>query len=146
MLSADQLAAANWIAASTPGNAVFATDGWLNSPTDPAGRLRLTTFGPYVANLGYKPDQRGATLTKIYCGGNPVRSAALMAELHADYLIDGGRPSPCEQPIDFAQAPGFIRVYANPSLTIYRLSAVAASAGARAAGAVSASASVSSDP
>ncbi|TMB84207.1 MAG: hypothetical protein E6J39_04600 [Chloroflexi bacterium] len=146
VLSADQLAAANWIAASTPGNAVFATDGWLNSPTDPAGRLRLTTFGPYVANLGYKPDQRGATLTTIYCGGNPARSAALMAELHADYLIDGGRPSPCEKPVDFAQAPGFIRVYANPSLTIYRLSAVAASAGARAAGAVSASASVSSDP
>ncbi|HYM52621.1 MAG TPA: hypothetical protein VEW45_03945, partial [Candidatus Dormibacteraeota bacterium] len=32
--------AANWIAANTPERSVFATDGWLNAPTDPAGRLR----------------------------------------------------------------------------------------------------------
>ena len=94
----------------------------------------------------YKPDQRGATLQAIYCGGNPARSAALMAELHADYLIDGGRPTPCEQPVNFAGAPSFIQVYANPSLTIYRLSAFAASPGTGASGAASAVASVSSDP
>ena len=46
--------AANWIAANTPDRAVFATDGWLNSPTDPAGRLRLITYTPYIANLGFR--------------------------------------------------------------------------------------------
>jgi hypothetical protein len=144
VLSADQLAAADWIASNTSGQAVFATDGWLNSPTDPAGRLRLTTFGPYVANLGYKPDARGATLQAIYCGGDPTRSAALMAQLHAQYLIDGGRPTPCGQPVDFAGSPDFVRVYANPSLTIYRISRV--SAGVPAPAAASSTASVSSGP
>ena len=47
--------AANWIAANTPDGAVFATDGWLNSPTDAAGRLRLITYTPYIANLGFDP-------------------------------------------------------------------------------------------
>jgi hypothetical protein len=141
VLSADGLAAAGWIAANTPEKAVFATDGWLNSPTDPAGRLRLTTYGPYVANLGYKPDQRAATLHSIYCGGDPTRSAQLMAELHADYLIDSGRPSPCEASVDFSQATAFVRVYANPSLSIYRLSSAAAGAPA-----ASTAASVSSSP
>src|SRR5207249_12250640 len=101
------------------------TDGWLNSPTDPAGRLRLTTFAPYVANLGYTPDERGAQLQAIYCGGDAARSTALLASLHAGYLIDGGRPSPCDEPVDFAHAAGFTRVYENPSLMIYRVEAVA---------------------
>ncbi len=61
LLSADQLAAAAWIADNTPERSVFVTDDWIISPTDPAGRLRLTTFGPYVANLGYDPlDAPGA--------------------------------------------------------------------------------------
>ena len=50
--------AANWIAANTPDEAVFATDGWLNSPTDAAGRLRLITYTPYIANLGFDPTPR----------------------------------------------------------------------------------------
>jgi hypothetical protein len=125
VLSADQLAASNWIAANTPGTAVFATDGWLNSPTDPAGRLRLTTFGPYVANLGYQPDQREKTMQAVFCGGDSERSAAMLAGLHASYLIDSGRPTPCDQPVDFTRASGFVRVYANPSLTIYRLTGAA---------------------
>ncbi|TME30716.1 MAG: hypothetical protein E6I62_08500 [Chloroflexi bacterium] len=124
VLPASQLAAADWIAAHTPQRSVFATDGWLNSPTDPAGRLRLTTFGPYVANLGYDPDARGKQLEEIYCGGDAARSAALLAELHAGFLIDSGRPTPCEAPVDFAKASGFVRVYANPSLTIYRTASV----------------------
>jgi hypothetical protein len=121
VLSADQLAAAEWIADNTPDRAVFATDGWLNAPTDPAGRLRLLTFQPYVANLGYSPDERAAQLTAMYCGGDPARTVSLMRQLGASYLIDGGRPSPCEAPVDFAHAPGLERVYGNPSLTIYEL-------------------------
>ena len=47
--------AARWIAANTPERSVFITDPNINSPVDLAGRLRITTFGPYVANLGYDP-------------------------------------------------------------------------------------------
>ncbi len=129
VLSADQLAAAEWIASNTPDRAVFATDGWLNAPTDPAGRLRLLTFEPYVANLGYSPDLRASQLTQIYCGGDPFMTVALMRQLGASYLIDGGRPSPCPSPVDFAETPGFERVYANPSLTIYRLATAGAATG-----------------
>ncbi len=129
VLSADQLAASEWIAANTPDDAVFATDGWLNAPTDPAGRLRLLTFQPYVANLGYSPDERAAQLTDIYCGGNPALTVSLMRELKATYLIDGGRPSPCDEPVDFTAVPGFEPVYSNPSLTIYRLVGVGAATG-----------------
>ena len=128
VISADQLAASSWIAANTPGRSVFATDGWLNSPTDPAGRLRLTTYGPYVANLGYDPDVRSSMLLSVYCGGNPVHSAQLLAVLKANFLIDSGRPTPCEKPVDFSHSPAFVRVYANPSLTIYRVSPVASGA------------------
>ncbi len=146
VLSADQLAASNWIAANTPGRAVFATDGWLNSPTDAAGRLRLTTFGPYVANLGYDPDARGAMLQAIYCGGNPAHSAELMEQLKAGYLIDSGRPTTCDQPVDFARFAGFVRVYANPSLTIYRLNPVAAATSRTGLGTALSTSSVSSGP
>ncbi len=132
VLSADQLAAASWIAANTPDRAVFATDGWLNSPTDPAGRLRLLTFEPYVANLGYAPEQRGRDVSEIYCGGDPAASARLMRELGAGYLIvgvAGMRPSPCPDPVDFAAASAFEQVYANPSLLIYRVAGSGAATG-----------------
>jgi hypothetical protein len=121
VLSADELAASTWIAANTPENAVFATDGWLNSPTDPAGRLRLTTFGPYVANLGYDPDERAREINEIYCGGDVIRSATVLRELSATYVIDAARPAPCEAPVDFSKSEAFTQVYANPSLVIYRL-------------------------
>ncbi len=121
VLSADQLAASEWIAANTPDDAVFATDGWLNAPTDPAGRLRLLTFQPYVANLGYSPDERAAQVRAIFCGGSPTGTASLMRSLHATYLIEGGWPSPCPDPVEFSAVPGFEAVYRNPSLTIYRL-------------------------
>ncbi len=84
VLSSDQLAAAEWIAANTPDGAVFATDGWLNSPTDPAGRLRLLTFQPYVANLGYSPDVRASEVTAIYCGGDPAADRQPDADAQRD--------------------------------------------------------------
>ena len=62
------------------------TDGWLHSFTDPAGRLRVGTFGPYVANLGYDPDPRDEIVRSIYCGGDAARAVNLARGLGAAYL------------------------------------------------------------
>jgi hypothetical protein len=106
VISTAEVAASEWVREATPPGAVFVTDGWVNSLTDSAGRKRLTTFGPYIANLGFDPDQRIADVMAIYCGGDPARSVALMRAYGATYLIDGGRPQPCAGPVDFAAAPG----------------------------------------
>jgi hypothetical protein len=111
VLSTSELAAARWVSASTAGDAVFVTDGWVNSLTDAAGRRRLTTFGPYIANLGYPPDERIADVAEIYCGGDAERSAALMRRYGATYVVDGGRPEPCDGPVDFSASASFELVY-----------------------------------
>jgi hypothetical protein len=111
VLSSADLAAARWVADNTPPDAVFVTDGWVNSLTDAAGRKRLTTFGPYVANLGYRPDQRISDVTTIYCGGNADQSAELMRRYGATHLVDGGRPQPCEAPVDFGASDQFELAY-----------------------------------
>ncbi len=120
VLSGPELAAARWVATNTPPDAVFVTDGWVNSLTDAAGRRRLTTFGPYVANLGYSPDARIADVVEIYCGGDPDRSAALMRAYGATHLVDGPRPTPCDAPVDFASTAAFELVYDGGPL-IWRL-------------------------
>jgi hypothetical protein len=120
LMSTDQLAAAAWIAEDTPERSVFVTDGWIIAPTDPAGRLRLTTFGPYVANLGYDPGPREEQINRIRCGGNVEEAAVLMHQLGADYVISAG--AGCEAPVDFGASPLFEDVYTNGSVTIYRLS------------------------
>ena len=111
VLSSADLAAARWVAGNTPPDAVFATDGWVNSLTDAAGRKRLTTFGPYVANLGFRPDDRINDMTTIYCGGDPDRSAELMRRYGATHLVDGGRPQPCEAPVEFGASDQFELAY-----------------------------------
>jgi hypothetical protein len=111
VLSSADLAAAEWVAANTPADAVFVTDGWVNSLTDAAGRRRLTTFGPYIANLGYSPDERISHVTTIYCGGNPDLSADLMRRYGATHVVDGGRPQPCGAEVDFEASPAFELVY-----------------------------------
>ena len=121
--------AADWIAANTPERSVFVTDGWLNSPTDPAGRLRLLTYEPYVANLGFDPAARVKQVFEIYCAGDVERSVALMRELHAQYLLETGRPGDCTAPTDFATSPALEEVFANPALRIWRLSDAAAASG-----------------
>ncbi|HSM37945.1 MAG TPA: hypothetical protein VK838_01345 [Candidatus Limnocylindrales bacterium] len=121
VLSWEEVRAAEWIASGTPDGSVFVTDGWLNAPTDPAGRLRLLTFTPYVANLGFDPDQRVAQTYEIYCAGDPARSVALMRELGAAYVIDERRPADCSMPTDFAAEPALEQVYASDSIRIYRL-------------------------
>jgi hypothetical protein len=120
MLSREQLAAAEW-AATTPERSVFVTDGWLHSFTDPAGRLRVSTFGPYVANLGYDPDPRGAQVAEIYCGGDAARAADLMRALGATYVVDAGRPIPCATPTDFTTDRSFRLAYENPALRVWEL-------------------------
>ena len=51
---------------------MFVTDDFINSPVDLAGRLRISTFGPYVSNLGYDPGPRAAATKAIYCDGPDV--------------------------------------------------------------------------
>jgi hypothetical protein len=111
VLSTGELDAARWVAGNTPPDAVFVTDGWVNSLTDAAGRKRLTTFGPYVANLGYRPDERISSVTTIYCGGDAGLSVELMRRYGATYVVDGARPTPCAAPVDFANDPSFELVY-----------------------------------
>ena len=113
--------AANWIAANTPDGAVFATDGWLNSPTDAAGRLRLITYTPYIANLGFNPDQRAEEVRTIYCTGDMRDTAATMRQLGATYLLDSGRPSDCTTPTEFAEGPELHKVFENAALRIWQL-------------------------
>jgi hypothetical protein len=121
LMTTDQLAAASWIAERTPERAVFVTDDWIISPTDPAGRLRLTSFGPYIANLGYDPAERQAAIQAIRCGGDAQAAASLMRELGASYVFPSGGSS-CEAPVDFASSDLFEEVYANQTVRIFRLS------------------------
>ena len=111
VMTAAELGAMTWVREETPSDAVFVTDGWVNSLTDGAGRRRLTTFGPYVANLGYRPDERIGHVTEIYCGGDPEASAALMRRYGATYVVDGTRPQPCPAPVDFGSSADFELVY-----------------------------------
>jgi hypothetical protein len=113
VLTRGELAAAAWVREATPAHAVFVTDGWVNALTDPAGRKRLTTFGPYVANLGYRPEQREADVREIYCGGDAERAARLMAEYGATHVVDGNRPGECLAPVDFGTSSRFELVYAG---------------------------------
>lgn len=113
VLSRAEAAAAAWVAEETPPDAVFVTDGWVNSLTDAAGRKRLTTFAPYIANLGFAPDERISHVTTIYCGGDPSLSADLMRRYGATYLVDGGRPQPCAAPVDFGASADFELVYGS---------------------------------
>ena len=106
MLSTSELAAAQWVVVEHPARgAVFVTDGWVNSLTDAGGRRRLTTFAPYIGNLGYSPDERIADVAEIYCGGDAERSADLMRQYGATYVVDGGRPQPCDARSTSARRP-----------------------------------------
>jgi hypothetical protein len=118
--------AADWIAANTPERSVFVTNGWLNSPTDPAGRLRVLTFTPYIANLGYSPDERYAVVDTIYCSGNPEQAADLTRSLGATYLLDTGAPRDC-QPTIFEQSPDWELVYDRSGVRIWHVSGAVAS-------------------
>jgi hypothetical protein len=121
VLSTAALRAAEWIGVNTPERSVFVTDGWLNSPTDPAGRLRLLTFTPYVANLGFDPDERARQTYLIYCSADAAVAVDLMRELSADYLLDARRPGECFTPTDFGSTPELVRVYDRDGVRIWKL-------------------------
>ncbi len=113
--------AARWIAANTPQRSVFITDAFINSPVDLAGRLRISTFGPYVANLGYDPAPREADTTAIYCDG-PEVAAERMARYRATYVLSsGGNPCDGADGTDFSSSDLFDTVYDHDGVTIWRL-------------------------
>jgi hypothetical protein len=121
-LSRPQEAAARWIEANTPERSVFVTDAFINSPTDLAGRLRITSFGPYVANLGYDPAPREEAVRAIYCDG-PEVAAERMAGYDATFVLSPGGSPGCEDDslTDFDASDRFERVYAADGVTIWRL-------------------------
>ncbi len=116
-----QETASHWIAANTPERSVFVTDAFINSPIDLAGRLRISTFGPYVSNLGYDPARRATDTTAIYCDG-PAVAAARMAIYRATYVLSSGGV-PCEGApgTDFSSSALFTTVYDADGVTIWRL-------------------------
>ncbi|MCJ7709802.1 MAG: hypothetical protein MUQ32_03130, partial [Chloroflexi bacterium] len=114
--------AAEWIATSTPQGAVFVTDTWINSPVDVAGRLRVTSFGPYVSNLGYNPDERAADVQRVRCDG-PEAAAIVMERYGATYVLSSGGAIECEgrEPTDLSASPIFETAYSADGVTIWRL-------------------------
>jgi hypothetical protein len=126
VLSWAEVEAADWIAANTPERSVFVTNGWLNSPTDPAGRLRVLTFTPYVANLGYSPDERYAQVDTIYCSESPQLAADLTRALGATYLLDVGPPRACV-PTIFDGSPDWELVYDVSGVRIWHVTGALAS-------------------
>jgi hypothetical protein len=120
VLGWSEVEAADWIAANTPERSVFVTNGWLNSPTDPAGRLRVLTFTPYIANLGYPPDARSALVDRIYCDGTAGEAADLARSLGATYLLDTGPPRSC-QPTIFDGSPDWELAYDRSGVRIWRV-------------------------
>ena len=112
--------AADWIAANTPQRSVFVTNGYLNSPTDAAGRLRVLTFTPYVANLGYSPDERAALVDAIYCSGSPDVAADLTRAMGAAYLLDAGPPRACDRTV-FDGSRDWTLVFENAALRIFKV-------------------------
>jgi len=129
VLGWSEVDAGNWIAANTPERSVFVTNGWLNSPTDPAGRLRVLTFTPYIANLGYSPDTRAAQVETIYCSGSADVAAQLTRALGAGYLLDTGPPGQCTETV-FDGSPDWTLVYDAGGVRIWQVTGGPASGAA----------------
>ncbi|HSW41679.1 MAG TPA: hypothetical protein VLM76_04135 [Patescibacteria group bacterium] len=121
-LGTGQERAARWILANTPQRSVFVTDAFINSPVDYAGRLRISTFGPYVANLGYDPAPRAADIRTAHCDG-PDAAADIMARYGATYVLSSGGDPGCEdgEQTDFSGSFLFETVYDAEGVRIWRL-------------------------
>jgi hypothetical protein len=120
VMSLGQAAAGRWIESNTPDRAIFATDDFINSPVDLAGRMRITTFGPYVSNLGYDPAPRAADIDAIYCDGPDV-ARDRMARYGATYVLSSGGVLDCEEPTDFNSSPLFETVYSREGVSMWRV-------------------------
>ncbi len=105
-----------------PQLAIFVTDAWINSPVDLAGRLQLTGFGPYVANLGYDPDARARDVHAVYCDGD-VGAAEIMARYGATYVLSSGGRLDCStpKPTSFEQSPLFEEIFRSNTVAIWQL-------------------------
>jgi hypothetical protein len=122
VVSLPQAAAGRWIETSTPDRSVFVTDDFINSPVDLAGRLRVTTFGPYVSNLGYDPAPREADVQAVYCDG-PEVAVEKMARYGATYVLSSGGVLECDdgEPTDFSSSPLFETVYDADGVSVWHL-------------------------
>ncbi len=122
VLSLPQAAAARWIESNTPERSVFITDTFINSPVDLAGRLRITTFGPYVSNLGYDPAPRELDVRAVFCDG-PEVAAERMAAYGATYVLSSGGVVECDdgQPTDFSASPLFETQYEQDGVSVWHL-------------------------
>ncbi len=121
-LTLPQETAARWIAGHTPPLSVFVTDAYINSPVDLAGRLRVSTFGPYVSNLGYDPAPREADIRAIYCDGPDV-AVERMARYGATYVLSSGGLLECDghDPTDFETSGRFRTVFRDTSVAVWEL-------------------------
>jgi hypothetical protein len=128
VLGWSEVEAWHWIADNTPEHSVFVTNGWLNSPTDAAGRLRVLTYTVYVANLGYSPDVRAAQVDEIFCSGDADHAADIAASLGATYLLDTGPPRACDPRTDFGTSSRWTLVFDSDRADVWRLDGGVASA------------------
>ena len=124
ILTTADLAAAEWARRETPERTVFVTEGWLHSFTDIAGRLRLLTYTPYVANLGYHTGERERQVHAIYCGG-AESAIAVMRELGTDYVAQTRPLETCAEPTDFASHPAYELAFEANGLRVWHLLDVA---------------------
>ncbi len=121
-MSLAQERAARWIETNTPDRSVFLTDAFINSPIDLGGRMRITTFGPYVSNLGYDPAPREADVDAAYCDGTDA-AAAIMERYGATYVLSSGGVLDCDDldPTDFDTSEQFVPVFKEAGVSIWRL-------------------------
>ncbi len=121
-LGVPQERAGRWIEDHTPDGSVFLTDAFINSPVDLGGRSRITTFGPYVSNLGYDPEPREADTKVAYCDG-PDAAAEVMARYRATFVLSSGGVLECDdgEPTDFGSSDRFETVYDEGGVTVWRL-------------------------
>ena len=117
-----QAEAARWIDGNTPDRAIFVTDAAINNLVDLTGRRRISTFGPYVANLGYDPQQRERDTRAIYCQGADEASR-LMRTYHATHVLSSGGLLDCggAAPTAFGSSALFETVYDELGIAVWRL-------------------------
>ena len=78
-----------------PERSVFITDAVINSPVDLAGRLRITTFGPYVVEPRLRPGRRARPTRRPSTATARRSRPSEMATYGATYVLSSGG-DPCD--------------------------------------------------